>query len=64
VIPKGAAQSWQLENRSPTMVDDKYNFGFAVDCMRKDLQICVDAARSYGAWLPVTALVEQCYGKL
>jgi 3-hydroxyisobutyrate dehydrogenase-like beta-hydroxyacid dehydrogenase len=64
VIAKGAAQSWQLENRGPTMVDDQYNFGFAVDWMRKDLQICLDEARRNGALLPVTALVEQWYGKL
>jgi 3-hydroxyisobutyrate dehydrogenase len=64
VIAKGAAQSWQLENRGPTMVDDQYNFGFAVDWMRKDLQICLDEARRNGALLPVTAIVEQWYGKL
>jgi len=64
VISKGAAQSWQLENRGPTMIDDQYDFGFAVDWMRKDLQICLDAARRNGALLPVTALVEQYYGKL
>ena len=64
VISKGAAQSWQLENRGPTMVDDKYSFGFAVDWMRKDLQICLDEARRNGALLPITAIVEQLYGKL
>jgi 3-hydroxyisobutyrate dehydrogenase-like beta-hydroxyacid dehydrogenase len=64
VISKGAAQSWQLENRGPTMVDDKYDFGFAVDWMRKDLQICLDEARRNGSLLPFTALVEQYYGKL
>jgi 3-hydroxyisobutyrate dehydrogenase-like beta-hydroxyacid dehydrogenase len=64
VISKGAAQSWQLENRGPTMVDDKFDFGFAVDWMRKDLQICLDEARRNGALLPVTALIEQYYGKL
>jgi 3-hydroxyisobutyrate dehydrogenase len=64
VISKGAAQSWQLENRGPTMVDDKYDFGFAVDWMRKDLQICLDECRRNGALMPVTALVEQWYGKL
>ena len=64
VISKGAAQSWQLENRGPTMVNDKYNFGFAVDWMRKDLQICLDEARRNGALLPVTAIVEQYCGKL
>jgi 3-hydroxyisobutyrate dehydrogenase-like beta-hydroxyacid dehydrogenase len=64
VISKGAAQSWQLENRGPTMVDDKFNFGFATDWMRKDLQICLDEGRRNGALLPVTALVEQYYGKV
>jgi len=64
VISKGAAQSWQLENRGPTMVDGKYDFGFAVDWMRKDLQICLDEARRNGSLLPFTALVEQYYGKL
>ena len=64
VIAKGAAQSWQLENRGPTMVDDKFDFGFAVDWMRKDLQICLDEGRRNGALLPVTAVVEQWYGKL
>ena len=64
VISKGAAQSWQLENRGPTMVDDKFDFGFAVDWMRKDLQICLDEARRNGALLPVTAIVEQWYGRL
>ncbi len=64
VISKGAAQSWQLENRGPTMVDDKFDFGFAVDWMRKDLQICLDEGRRSGALLPVTAVVEQWYGKL
>jgi 3-hydroxyisobutyrate dehydrogenase len=64
VISKGAAQSWQLENRGPTMVDDKFNFGFATDWMRKDLQICLDEARRNGALLPITAIIEQYYGKL
>jgi len=64
VIPKGAAQSAQLENRGPTMIEDKYNFGFAVDWMRKDLQICLDEARRNGALLPITAIIEQYYGKL
>ena len=64
VISKGAAQSWQLENRGPTMVDDKFDFGFAVDWMRKDLQICLDEGRRNGAMLPITAIVEQWYGRL
>jgi len=61
VIGKGAAQSWQLEQRGPTMVDDKFDFGFAVDWMRKDLGLVLDEARRNGARLPVTALVDQFY---
>ena len=61
VISKGAAQSWQMENRGKTMVADKFDFGFAVDWMRKDLGMCLDEARKNGAQLPVTALVDQCY---
>ncbi len=62
VIGKGAAQSWQMDNRGTTMVDDKFEFGFAVDWMRKDLGLCIDEARRNGAPLPVTALVDQFYG--
>lgn len=61
VISKGAAQSWQMENRGPTMLEDRFDFGFAVDWMRKDLGICLDEARRNGAKLPVTALVDQFY---
>ena len=61
VISKGAAQSWQMENRGNTMVDDKFDFGFAVDWMRKDLNLAMDEARRNGARLPVTALVDQFY---
>jgi 3-hydroxyisobutyrate dehydrogenase-like beta-hydroxyacid dehydrogenase len=61
VISKGAAQSWQMENRGATMVDDKFDFGFAVDWMRKDLGLVLDEARRNGARLPVTALVDQFY---
>jgi len=61
VIGKGAAQSWQLDNRGKTMVDDKFDFGFAVDWMRKDLGLVLDEARRNGAKLPVTALVDQFY---
>ena len=61
VISKGAAQSWQMENRGNTMVDGKFDFGFAVDWMRKDLGICLDEAKRNGARLPVTALVDQFY---
>ncbi len=61
VISKGAAQSWQMENRGSTMVDGKFDFGFAVDWMRKDLGICLEEAKRNGARLPVTALVDQFY---
>ena len=61
VIGKGAAQSWQLDNRGKTMVDDQFNFGFAVDWMRKDLGLVLDEAKRNGARLPVTALVDQFY---
>ena len=61
VIGKGAAQSWQMDNRGPTMVQDKFDFGFAVDWMRKDLGLCLDEAKRNGARLPVTALVDQFY---
>jgi 3-hydroxyisobutyrate dehydrogenase-like beta-hydroxyacid dehydrogenase len=64
VISKGAAQSWQMENRAATMIDDKFDFGFAVDWMRKDLCICLDEARANGSLLPVTALVDQFYAEL
>ena len=61
-ISKGAAQSWQMENRYKTMNANTYTFGFAVDWMRKDLGICLDEARRNGAHLPMTALVDQFYG--
>ncbi|MDX5373905.1 MAG: NAD(P)-dependent oxidoreductase [Pseudomonadaceae bacterium] len=61
VIGKGAAQSWQLENRHQTMLEGKFDFGFAVDWMRKDLSILLEEARRNGAQLPVTALVDQFY---
>ncbi len=64
VISKGAAQSWQMENRSATMLADKFDFGFAVDWMRKDLSLVLDEARRNGASLPVTALVDQFYGEI
>ncbi|MBL8644260.1 MAG: NAD(P)-dependent oxidoreductase [Rhodospirillaceae bacterium] len=64
VISKGAAQSWQMENRGRTMCQEKFDFGFAVDWMRKDLRICLDQARSTGARLPVTALVDQFYAEV
>jgi 3-hydroxyisobutyrate dehydrogenase len=61
VIGKGAAQSWQMDNRGKTMVQDKFDFGFAVDWMRKDLGLVLDEAKRNGARLPVTALVDQFY---
>ena len=61
VISKGAAQSWQMENRWQTMIDGQFDFGFAVEWMRKDLRICLDEARRNGAELPVAALVDQFY---
>jgi 3-hydroxyisobutyrate dehydrogenase len=61
VISKGAAQSWQMDNRHKTMIERRFDFGFAVDWMRKDLAICLDEARRNGAALPVTALVDQFY---
>lgn len=63
-ISKGAAQSWQMENRHKTMNAGKYDFGFAVDWMRKDLSICIAEARRNGAHLPVTALVDQFYSEV
>jgi 3-hydroxyisobutyrate dehydrogenase len=64
VISKGAAQSWQMENRAHTMVEGKFDFGFAVDWMRKDLAICLAEARRNKAALPVTALVDQFYARI
>ena len=63
-ISKGAAQSWQMDNRWPTMVDGKFEFGFAVDWMRKDLGLVLDEARSNGARLALTALVDQFYAEV
>ncbi len=64
VVSKGAAQSWQMENRYKTMDAGKFDFGFAVDWMRKDLAICLDEARKSGAKLPVAALVDQLYAQV
>jgi 3-hydroxyisobutyrate dehydrogenase len=64
VIGKGAAQSWQMDNRGRTMVEDRFDFGFAVDWMRKDLGLVLDEARRNGAQLPVTALVDQFYAEV
>ena len=64
VISKGAAQSWQMENRYKTMIDDKFDFGFAVDWMRKDLKIAMDEAKNNGSLLPITELVDKFYGEV
>jgi 3-hydroxyisobutyrate dehydrogenase len=64
VIGKGAAQSWQMDNRGKTMAADQFNFGFAVDWMRKDLAICLAEGRNNGAALPVSAIVDQFYARV
>ncbi len=64
VISKGAAQSWQMENRGKTMLKREFNFGFAVDWMRKDLGICMEEAKRNGANLPVTTIIDQFYGEV
>ncbi|MDP3611409.1 MAG: NAD-binding protein, partial [Rubrivivax sp.] len=64
VIGKGAAQSWQLDNRGKTMLAGQFDFGFAVDWMRKDLGLVMDEARRNGAQLPVTTLVDQFYAEV
>jgi len=64
VIGKGAAQSWQMDNRGPTMLADQFDFGFAVDWMRKDLSICLAEARAQNVALPVTALIDQFYARI
>lgn len=64
VISKGGAQSWQLEHRGPTMARGEFDFGFAVEWMRKDLAICLDEANRNGARLPVTALIDQMYAQV
>jgi 3-hydroxyisobutyrate dehydrogenase len=61
VISKGAAQSWQMDNRAPTMAKSEFDFGFAVDWMRKDLGLTLDEARNLGVSLPLGALVDQFY---
>ena len=63
-ISKGAAQSWQMENRYKTMIDDKFDFGFAVDWMRKDLKIAMEEAKKNNSLLPVTEIVDQYYGEV
>ena len=62
VISKGAAQSWQMDNRYKTMIEDKFDFGFAVDWMRKDLKIALDEAKKNNSLLPITEIVDQYYG--
>ena len=64
MISKGAAQSWQMENRGKTMVDGKFDFGFTCNWMRKDLGICLDEARVNGAQIPLTALIETFYARI
>jgi len=64
VISKGAAQSWQMDNRAATMAAGEFEFGFAVEWMRKDLRFCLDEAARNGARLPVTALVDQFYAQV
>jgi 3-hydroxyisobutyrate dehydrogenase len=64
VISKGAAQSWQMDNRYKTMIDDKFDFGFAVDWMRKDLKIAMDEAKNNGSLLPVTEIIDKYYGEV
>ncbi len=64
VISKGAAQSWQMENRGRTMLKREFNFGFAVDWMRKDLGICLDEARRNGAQLPITKVIDSFYAEI
>ena len=64
VISQGAAGSWQMDNRHETMIEGNYNFGFAVDWMRKDLKICMDEADRNGAVLPITSIVDQFYKEI
>ena len=64
VISKGAAQSWQMENRHKTMINDEFNFGFAVDWMRKDLNIALEEAKNNNSDLPLTKLIDQFYGEI
>jgi len=64
VISKGAAQSWQMENRYKTMLEDKFDFGFAVDWMRKDLKIAMDEAKNNGSFLPITEIIDKYYAEV
>ena len=63
-ISKGAAQSWQMENRYKTMIDDKFDFGFAVDWMRKDLKIAMDEAKKNNSPLPITKIIDEYYAEV
>ena len=64
VISKGAAQSWQMENRHKTMIEDKFDYGFAVDWMRKDLKIAVDEAKKNNSPLPITKIIDEYYAEV
>ena len=64
VISKGAAQSWQMENRHKTMIEDKFDHGFAVDWMRKDLKIAMDEAKKNNSPLPITRIIDEYYGEI
>ena len=64
VISKGAAQSWQMDNRHKTMIEDKFDYGFAVDWMRKDLKIAMDEAKKNNSPLPVTKMIDEYYAEV
>ena len=64
VISKGAAQSWQMENRYKTMLEDKFDFGFAVDWMRKDLKIAMEESKNNGSLLPITEIIDKYYAEV
>ena len=64
VISKGAAQSWQMDNRHKTMIDDKFDYGFAVDWMRKDLKIAMDEAKKNNSPLPITKIIDEYYAEV
>ena len=64
VISKGAAQSWQMENRHKTMIEDKFDYGFAVDWMRKDLKIAMDEAKKNNSPLPITKIIDEYYDEV
>jgi len=64
VISKGAAQSWQMDNRHKTMIEDKFDYGFAVDWMRKDLKIAMDEAKKNNSPLPITKIIDDYYAEV